>query len=216
MLIHQFDSVADTAEPWVLCPHDSWCARVRDRVSASLVSAMSPRNTVHYPKGSEGGLPLFDYTRGGLIFSPWYNKVSCAYPADAGAMGRMCEPTHTECIPGCFDKHEEPAWCTPDEPWGTRVVNGGCAWPPQYLHLMMEQQASARNAAYNEVVLEVDAYERNLPRSIEAVFYIKQEQKYIAKQVHRSLVKHFGLEESELPLLKLDPEDYHTPFTIAS
>ena len=81
---------------------------------------------------------------------------------------------------------------------------------------MMEQQASARNAAYNEVVLQGDTYSRNLPRSIEAVFYIKQEQKYIAKQVHRALVKHFGMEESALPLLKLDPEDYRNPFTLAS
>jgi len=216
VLIHQFDSIADVTEPWVLCPHDAWCSKVRDRVSASLVSAMSPRDTVHYPKGSDGGLPLFDFTRGGLIFSPWYNKVSCAYPADAGAMGRICTDDHPDCIPGCYDKRQNPVWCTPDDPWGTSVKSGTCAWAPENLHLMMEQQSSARNAAYNEVVLAGDVYAQHLPRSIEAVFYIKQEQKYIAKQVHRALVKHFGIEESALPFLKLDPQDYHNPFTLTS
>ena len=47
---------------------------------------------------------------------------------------------------------------------------------------MMEQQSASSNGNYNEVVLNIDDYKRNLPHSIEAVFYITQQQKYIAKQ----------------------------------
>ena len=72
---------------------------------------------------------------------------------------------------------------------------------------MIEQQLSdpgnhGGRLRYNEVILDAFVWERQLPASIEAVYFTDGDEA-TARSVHRQLVGHFGLPSSAIPLLRL-------------
>jgi len=140
VMIHQFDDTEDTKEPWLPCPKLEWCSVYQDRISATIINHRSK-------KAIDGGLPLFSRERGGFVINPSYAKILCSYPADGGAMSKKCEHGvgHGGCVPGCSDTSDSPpVWCSVERPYD-------CAWPPNKVQDMMQENLKARNANYNEV-----------------------------------------------------------------
>ena len=95
----------------------------------------------------------------------------------------------------------------------------------------------ARFKGYNEVIVESDTWLRNLPLSVEAMFFVDcaegdpnvqysaadghgpagscHEAKATAIAAHRAFLQAFRLDERRFPLLKLRPADWKAPFVIA-
>ena len=68
---------------------------------------------------------------------------------------------------------------------------------------------------YNEVVVEGSVFERNLPRSIEAVYLHpghSTETKTARVAAHARLLRHFHVGAESLPLLVFNASDWTTPF----
>ena len=79
-------------------------------------------------------------------------------------------------------------------------------------------------AMYNEVVIEMDAFVEWMPRSVEAVWYLRNGNCYSggsmlcedhARRVHAQLLQVYGLTVEELPLLTFDLWDWKAPFLLA-
>lgn len=196
-----------------------WCATFSDRWSASLInvalrclfSDVAPRARV------------------GFVLSPAHTQLHCSFASDGGTQQRVCTPRgrSASCVPGCWKAGEEaPPWCDLAEgaaPSGNPLAGpegGGhswCPWPANQLKQMLQQHVArrapydSRTRCYNEVVVDVDAMERALPHSIEAVVLVAYEPglkhgpevyENGARSIHQSFLLEFGLSSEVVPLLE--------------
>jgi hypothetical protein len=228
VLIHHFDSQGNAAKPWLPCPEmcwgkKCWCADIRDRVSASLINAL-------LPKGEGGRFPTYADTNtnaaAGFVLSPAFTNVFCAYPSDGGSAGRTCDPIgeSPSCTTGCgnFDREGGgPLWC--DQSGGAP----NCAFRPNHLTSMLQVQRDVGlvggQPTYNEIIVDRFEWQKWHPKSIEAVWYLKNCGlddpallcEPFARQVHNQLLLEYGVHASLLPLLVFDPSNWVAPFTLA-
>ena len=188
VLLHQFDDMEDTNAPWMPCPQFKWCGEFGDRFSASMINARLP------PGGPPGLIGIFSNTVAGFIFAPEAAEVFCAYAADGGTMAKKCHPPGPSptCIPGCMRK------------------TGGLRDALQTHEARLEQNA------YNEIVVDTRPMAEDPSRSIEAIFYLDNDQcgrdkrcEANAKDAHRLLIEKYG---GDQPLLVLDLANWETPF----
>ena len=202
-------------------------SRTTDRISAALVNrAMTPEPPPH-----EGRWPIYSHSLSGVVLSPQYNRLLCSYSFDSGTIMRTCGAKQgAACIPGCT-KNGRNVWCEE----GAGNHKWPCAWRPQDLKPMLELRERLRinqrkpegktwddHKFYNELIFSADRYVGALPRSIEAVFYLKggdcgdvfdgPKCLEYAVEAHASMRAHFGLTDEELPLLELDPYNWEDPF----
>lgn len=160
VLIHQVDAMDTgvTHAAWLPCRITEWCAKFRDRFSASLVNAALPF--------------VFDKEAIGFVVAPDVAVVLCAYAGDGGTMQRTCEPMGQplhQCTPGCSSGGSgAPHWCK-DDAW---MHGPRCPWrPSQILQMVMEherdisagrrqreRECGQQNCMYNEVVLDANAW----------------------------------------------------------
>lgn len=205
-----------------------------DRLSATVVNAeMTPEYS--------GNLPVFSFDLGGIVISPINNSLFCSYAYDVDSLSRTCEPRGRSdtCTPGCThawsygqENDHGVVWCD-----DVHADQFPCAWRPSDTQKMLEKRellrASGRkpehklfddNKFYIEAIFDAEAFVRNLPASIEAVFYMdgdcsdsmagpKCEQ--YARDAHANILDHFQLTAEELPLLRFDPWDWWAPFSQA-
>lgn len=225
----------DPERPWSLCrapnhqqqkicPHDTYagevckCTKWADRLSASLITARHSRFMDQ--------LSIFSM-RTGVVLSPYVGleNIFCVWQTDGGTMGRRCDPTDQNCIPGCFSRgvNGKPSmWCS-------LTRSAYCTWPPDGLADMLrqqEEQLSQRRvgAHYNEVVVDTASWDP--ARWIEAIFYVVPESdeereqcqqvgalcEEYAKQLHTHYVEHFRLCSTRVPLLRLNRSNWKMPF----
>lgn len=150
-------------------------------------------------------------------------------PNDGGTSERLCdeEGRRAGCVPGCSARvglNGGPDWCDTSKP----NIGGKCPFPPELLEQMLVYQTATRTSRYNEIVLDVAAVQRVLPRVAEAFFFLSapmegldiapgqlaaHEQK--ARVAHRRFLETFGLSAEQVPLLALDLRSGSTPFLCA-
>lgn len=186
VIVRAWDGLSAPGRPWEPCEENQFCARYRDRFATSII----------YPGHPE------TYASGGFILRPEMMDLNCAYSADGGSQGVHCDPPRKtpECSPGCK------RWCEPSR----GVKNWGCAWHPQNLKEMIEQQKILSPAGgYNEVILDAEAWVRNLPQSIMAVFVHKNAKLADvenSRSVHANFLQRYGLTSDATPLVTYDIE----------
>ena len=228
VLVHQFDNTegGDDAmdEMWLPCPadcygHSCWCAPYRDRWSASLISATTPRDNLD-------SLILFSKRAGGLVFAP-NNTVLCAYPQDGGTENRVCDPTgvSAKCLPGCYTETIDgsPCWCDEIAPaWscpnGTVAnLSSPCAWKPTDLKQALTKQQTVNT--YNEIIVDTSKYAAALPGSLEAIFFLATSDcataplcEGLARKTHAAALAKYQLTAAKLPLLLLNQSEPRRPF----
>ena len=233
MIIHQFDALDDpdpNGAPWLL---GVGRPDTGDRISANMVNAhMQPE-----PPPNDGRIPLYSLSLSGLVLSPKHNRLWCSYPFDSGTLERVCWPRgwSEDCTPGCTDpKHwKNTLWCEKDR------HDWPCAWHPADLKYMLDQREEIRakevkpfgkfwddNKFYNELVFDAAHFTEQLPASIEGLFFLAggdcsditdgPKCEDYARGAHENMKRHFGLTDEQFPLLRLDPNDWDTPFTIDS
>ena len=145
VLVHTFDDITDTVQPWLPCHEGRWCGNLRDRFAASL---LHPGYADIYSKGE-----------GGFVVNANAVDMLCSYHGDGHSMAKACdEPGVSKwCVPGCGGGYEQcevvqkTSWCS------CEVGDFLCAWKPDELEGMMrQQQEEAPNGflelkGYNEV-----------------------------------------------------------------
>ena len=208
ILIHIFDGVTSRTNPFEPCG-SAWCARLRDRLSVSVVNARRPDV---YPKGSCAG----------LVVASEMAEPRCSYYSDGGSNRMLClaaspkEPLRVdgECVPGCG-----PQWCVSLEP--LLHCHAGCAWRPDQLEQMLLQQEHVNNrhaCLHNEVVLRLLA--DRMPQALAAVFMLPScvgtVEAEEVRQLHARLLLTYGLSSKRLPLLVYNPDHSTDPFSDAS
>ena len=213
-----------------------------DRLSASLINAhMTPEPSGSIPVFSHAlsGIVLSpSYNE--LFCSFGYDAATLERECFPPGPSDKCLPG---CVPPFrwfkSEEDREMRWCTDAE-----LVDGSdhpCAWRPADTALMLQRREHWRargkkprykvfddNKFYNEMVFDAAAYTRHMPRSIEAVYYIEGDcsvnmgsdrnpqpmcKKY-AIAAHANLIRHFNLTKEELPLVRFDPFDWTSPFSM--
>jgi len=207
LIIHQFHNGMDGDwKAWMPCPETCWgspcwCARFNDRFSTSIVNAQMV--------DERGRVGMYSMDNPGFIFAPDVAKVFCAYPADGGSESKNCEAGQEGCLPGCGAK-----WCK-FNPAIPHNMDTNCAWPAADLQRVLQLQAHG-NSRYNEVVVDAKAFVDNLPRSIEAIFYVKgSKAEDEARRVHADFLATFAetsRSARRVPLLEMDMGNPDMPF----
>eukprot|EP00965_Chrysotila_dentata_P026106 865869-Pleurochrysis_carterae.AAC.1 len=190
VLLHQFDGWEDPQRPWAPCPRsggggicaDTGTAMRRDRVSATLIF-----RELNSPSHARGVIGVYSFG-GGVVLRPSSVSVNCAYGAD-GAIDygeQNCRKGEGQCVPGCG---VPPHFCSRDAP----LVSSWCRcsfawcdgrprpWAPADVGFMLRQQADFGNefsgfgtyTGYNEIVLDSDYWMAQLPRAIDAFFFVE-------------------------------------------
>ena len=199
VLIHQFDGMEDTAKPWLPCGQAQWCAKFRDRISASMLNARSA-------PGPSGPIPVFSEIYGGLIFAPGVARVMCSYAGDGGTMRKLCDPPglSEQCVPGCGHGSMRPG------PWTGSMRKG------ELKSMLKKQETRLEQKPYNELVIDPSPCIEQPGEAIEAVFFIAgsacraDSRCYqYSKQVRDDFVASTGV---EIPLVELNPYNWRNPF----
>ena len=193
VLVHQFDGMEDTARPWLPCGELQWCARFRDRISASMLNSRSP-------PGPTGPIPVFSELVGGIIYAPGAARVLCAYAADGGSMRKLCDPPglSSHCVPGCSGG------------WSGATRKG------EMKHMLERQEVRLETKPYNEVVLDPTPCAEEPGDAIEAVFTLAGTTCRADVRCHDYTAQFKQIFEAEvgvgLPLVELDVHNWRAPF----
>ena len=170
--MRSWDGLNEGGRPWIPCRASEHCGKFGDRFATSIVYAGHTQT----------------YAAGGLIIRPTAGaSLNCAYASDGGSQKVVCDPPglSPHCTPGC----KEP--CDYSKGWR----NWGCSWPRGNLKMMLEQQRIiSPEGGFNEVVLDAATWQRNLPRTVMAVFVhanaAAQDFAY-ARSVHAAFLRHY-------------------------
>ena len=261
VLFHQFDGYEDDQKPWAPCAADSRShscrgprtAARRQRVSASIVFAGL------YDQTRRARIPTFSFD-GGVVLQPAYTRPLCAYGTDGSTddgngKALSCATVADGCLPGCSDlRGGAPAWCDRERPhdegawltcgfgWGSHGVRpwrgdelGGAGGFLDTFRRHGDAFTGHHDfKGYNEIVVESDTWLRNLPRSVEAIFYLEcqegeantqysgadgrgpaktcAEAQKRAIAAHRKYLETYGLDSHAFPMLKLTTTEWSAPF----
>jgi len=222
---------------WEACAEDEFCARASDRLAASLVNPQMPH--------------LWSSDQAGIVISHLGARILCSYHGDGNNFQRFCKPPTQwlkmaaavdpdggPCVPGCTSRF---GWC--DQLWQPCPLceDVHCAWSDASLAKMMDAHAHKlqawsaqgtpcskggghpdRSRCHNEVVLDAAHWTRNLPGTVEAIFYQRTsspESAAEARHLHRDFNRRYGGDSGTLtppvPLVIYDPTDAATPFALA-
>lgn len=164
---------------------------------------------------------------GSYVLNPFEVQPLCAYGGDGATRGKICQPpgVSSKCIPACMPQYdsatgdsanEYDAWCG-----GGDYYCGGRPWRPSTIGQMLEADRAAvarheprdEHHSYNEIVIDGLAYNRNLPRGVEAFVLGTTDDLAKAREVHQRFLGAYGLSAVEVPLLRFRPERHGEPFT---
>ena len=199
--------VPATSNPSSRCSHATThafvsafrCSKFADRISASLINHR---------------LPFLFSLAAGLILRTGQTAVHCSYFADGGTMSKFCDTGIEGCVPGCADDKGRPNWCDSSAnvlDRGANIYN--CAFRPQdTAKMLMHHHAFAWG--YNEIVIDTAKWVKNLPRTLEAMYFAKGDSdgEAQARAVHsRFMAAYPG---ATVPLFSMDLKADH-PFKLA-
>jgi hypothetical protein len=193
VILRGWDGLSEEGRPWLPCETHRSCAKYRDRFASSIVYGGHTQSYAH---------------TGGLVLRPDEVAVNCAYPSDGGSQKVVCDPPgrSERCTPGCKTR------CDPAKGWR----NWGCAWAPEHLKNMLEQQRILEpHGGYNEVILDAATWKANLPRTIMGVFVhidAQPRDRAYATAVHAAFLRAYGIDGSQTALLEYNATSATAPF----
>lgn len=220
-MIHQIDGYEWPGELW-RPGVGGQSATAGDRMSCSLIFGGAGS------REDRTSIPLFSRA-GGVVLRPGPTEVLCAYSDDGGTQHANCKPpgVSERCVPGCTHVR---GWCDPEHP----VIAGWCRcsigwcqgrpqpWRPEHLDVMMAQfaehghpyqAAGGYQSGYNEVIVDAAAWQRRLPHTVEAFFFVEGGgDERAMREAHAQFLDAFGLEASQVPLLRMRPWSWDEPF----
>jgi hypothetical protein len=203
VLLRNFDPEGNWNRPWQGCPGHvappdagRECEIYGNRLSASIVS-----KSLYASKVGSKAIRIFS-KQPGVVYNPRRSKLNCVYGGDGGTRSKPedgCGPREFFCD---TRRSAHDGWCD------------GKAIDPEHMEDILHGDT---HSSYNEVMVNTGTLAKNLPASVDAIFYVAQgsdsSRKY-AEQVHaRFLAEYPTLTSNEShPLLCLDLNDLETPF----
>jgi len=200
VLVHQFgfEYYDDRHEPWRMR---------RDRAGRGARSAMLILNGQRPDPDGSGKIGVFRQNRGGYILRPDALRLKCSYPTDGETQDSPCSWGH---------------WCPASQTWYNLYAKR-CAYPPERLDGMLQMYMRLHqhtfdfnnHRGYNELVFDDSTWQRNLPRTIEAFFYLTNPAcdprwcRSDAIQAHRAYNLKYG---TNVPLLTFNLSNWVEPF----
>ena len=102
----------------------------------------------------------------------------------------------------------------------THVCMHGCMQSPVCLHIHERGRALvvAYRSGYNELVVGGEHWSCHMPEQVEAFFVVEGSKKQMqleARRTHQAFLQEYGLDEVQVPFLKLDSSDWNHPFALA-
>ena len=196
LILRQFDMTEDQQRPWRGCPGHvvseqagNECRIYGQRFSASIVNAQLFR--------ASKKIPLFSTVGAGVVYSPGVT-LNCVYGGDGG----------TRKLPddGCGTQFCEVSRSRQD---------GWCDGLPHHTAQVGDMLSHIRGSGYNEIVIDTQSIDDQLPEAVEALFYLKDSTLSArrGRQIHKDFIRRYSLDAAEHPLLRLDPHNLERPFT---
>ena len=158
VLLRQFDQEEDQSAPWRGCPRGvdpspgagRECEIYGGRLSASLV------NRELFSRRGRTSMALF--SKGpGIVYNPKVARLNCVYGGDGGTRSKPedgCGPKSDFCD---AQRSAQDGWCD------------GRAHSPDRLADILR---NALSAAINEVVINTEQIDRQLPTAVDAIFVL--------------------------------------------
>ena len=142
-----------------------------------------------------------DCPNGGLVFRPWYGRVSCGHGMDNGG--------HCNFSPLC--DVGDPTDLRPGQGFpGDSCRCPACSWAPGdagvFLVRVTKWQEEANRAFYNEFEMLSTDWEQGLPQFLEAFVDAPAARRDFLRSFPRANPAHY-------PLLHLDSRDWQNPFS---
>jgi hypothetical protein len=231
VILHVFGRYKNRLKPWVPCHFQcdklSAAASTKGRMSATLINRLMRNKT------DRTGVPLFGFG-GGIILRPSAMQLLCEYTADGNTDGKNCEPPviTSRCTPGCFGSwNRAQPYCNPSDPspgkrkWYRCGRDG--AWPVPWrredLASWVEEfqwnaqpfeapHDTSKGEGYNELIIGSEFFERHLPDSIEAFFFVEGHRSARVEEAHPAFLREYGLSATYCPLLMLRLSAWNEPF----
>ena len=194
VILRQFDATEDQQKPWRGCPAQTpWtpemggeCHIYGKRFSASIVNAQLSRRSKR--------IQLFSRIDAGVVYSPRI-RLNCVYGGDGGTRKFPDDGCGTE-------------FCTQSK------TDGWCDGKPHKTKDVGAMLARLPGSGYNEVVINTQSIDEQLPRAVEAIFYLRGSaiSARRARETHRHFLELYDLPATDHPLLRLDPNNIESPF----
>ena len=231
------DDFGRLKKPWMPCPQTgmTWCSDIGDRLSASIINARLP----HLFSDVAAGFIV--NPRAEILCSFPKDGGTMPYKCTADERGREagCVPgcygpgrLRTRCdnlLKGCYDPEhvqnmlEDQVHVPPDR--CDRCSQGnGCRYNevrrptvgrPAQKRLRKGTPPDAPVVCQSQIVLDAAAWVRDLPHTIQGVFFPRGGDVAKAREIHKQFVDHFGMRASDLPFLQLDVQNPTRPFETA-
>jgi len=146
-----------------------------------------------------------------------FARASCA--GSGGTRARVCDPPglSDDCTPGCTDPYH--TWC--DGVSKADVWCDGDPWAPDMVQTMLEgyRQRGAPYNTYNELVIDAEYSESQLPGAVEAFWYpltdvceTSTKCKAYTQSMHAKFLKEYELTVEDCPLVGFRLGHWEHPF----
>jgi len=200
VLVHQFgyEYYDDRHEPWRMRDDRAW----RGARSAMLIMHGQRPD----PDGS-GRIGVFRQNVGGYILRADALRLKCSYPQDGETQDSPCSWNQ---------------WCPASQTWYNLYAKR-CAYPPgrldgmlrMYLRLHQHSRSANNHRGYNELVFDDATWQRNLPRTIEAFFYLTNpacDPRWCQRDAIQARAAYNQRYGADVPLLTFDLRNWAAPF----
>ena len=129
------------------------------------------------------------------------------YTVTAGCSDGRCDPDHL--------RDQNGKLCGFNDPPVT-------AWRTEHLAELLELHATdgapyrspGFHSGYNEVIINTEVWNQNLPHTVEAFFSFGDGDDGITHRAHAEFLKQFGLSKTDVPLVRFHPSNWDEPFAI--
>ena len=173
VLLHAFDGYEEAAAPWDICHEGCRSGRV-DGFSCSVVGRDAPSIFL----GSHGAA--------GVVMAPASVEVACAYALDAATGG-----------------HADPCTTMKTASDGTKLTTTSLRAALEAQRDPTWRRAHQRASAYNEVLVTALAWDRSLPKGVEAFFFDGTPGLLAPiRQVRARFLAAYGLAPDDAPLVE--------------
>ena len=192
VLLRCFDGYENHDQPW---------KPEHPEMSASLIFA--DQRVASHP------IPVFSCDEGGIVFRPGFTtRVLCGNGGDSGG---QC---HSFCSTAS-DLGDVGSFTYPGDGCG------GGSWRPtdcgMYLRRVATWQKRNGRSEYNEFILEGagprSVWSASLPDMVEAFFLPRGPTAQSVRAHYANFLREYDLDATRVPLLSLDREDWHSPFS---
>ena len=192
VLVRQLDELVRRGfHEWEPCPQNMWCGKFSTIWPSSLINKDYNKALYCGSAGARRESPAVGF----VLAPPPVNRFYCIYPSDANSMNAM-EQEMKGRVPHA--SHACGKTCRPPDEMHY------CSFRDDNLSLALEANANYgfdSRFKYNEVIVDAERMKAALPRSLLGVFYMDEETREQARNIHQQFLETFNVGPGDFPLM---------------